>query len=113
MKKITRIIALVFILSLMLSFAACGEDDSQKDTLVGTWVQKDDKYGDLTITIDADNNYTFKQGGTSGSGKIELDEENKTAKVFLIKDYEVFNYTLDGDKLELKSDKRTLELTRE
>lgn len=115
MKNLAKILALTLAAVLMISvFAACGSDESDEksSSLEGTWVMPDEKYGDLTITIDGKGGYTFEQSKAKGSGKYELDEENCTVKVNLPANVEIFTYKLDGDSLVLTNNRHTYNFTR-
>ena len=114
MKKLSMKLALLLCLVMVTTLlTACGgedsgskEDDSKKDAVTGTWKQTDEMDGDWTFTF-SNGSKAKLVGDTTGfesEGTYVLDEANKKLKVNLEgwsaeKEYD---YTLDGDVLDLK-----------
>ncbi len=110
MKKITKRLALVLCVVMLASvICACGkskEDGGSKDILAGSWKQTDEMDGNWIWTFDGKGKCTL-DGETTGfksDGKYTLDESAGTITVNLDgwSDQKVFNYTLDGNTLDIK-----------
>ncbi len=118
MKHLSKILALVLAIAMIATFmAACGDkkdggsgggsDSGSSDIFKGTWKQTDEVNGDWTWTFDGAGKCTLvgDTTGFSGEGTYKLDEAAKTAtvKIDAWDDEKVYEYTLDGDKLDLSS----------
>ena len=73
-RMLSRIIAVVLILSLIFVLTACS---SKKDKLIGTWVDSD-KTEELTFNKDGTFTYTV-YGNANGTGTYEVEDDTLTA----------------------------------
>ncbi len=102
MKLRKKLALLLCGLLIMGALAACV---GKKAAIDGTWKQTDEVNGNWVWTFD--NGKAKLVGETTGftsEGKYELDENNKKLKVTL-KDWsetKEYDYTLNGDTLDLK-----------
>ena len=126
MKKVLALfLALVMTAAL---FAACGEkkEDSKtedggsaaaSDIFAGTWKQTDEVNGDWTWTFDGAGKCTLHGDttGFDGEGTYSIDESAKTAtvKIDAWDNEKVYDYTLEGDHLDLVSDYSTYHLDKQ
>lgn len=127
MKNISKALALILAVAMLATLmAACGEkkDDAKSDggaasadILSGTWKQTDEVNGDWTWTFDGAGKCKLvgDTTGFSGDGTYQLDEGKKqvTVKIDGWDDEKVYDYTLDGDKLDLKSTYSSYHLTKQ
>lgn len=122
-----KVLALILALAMMATLmAACGDkkDDSKSDggsaassdILTGTWKQTDEVNGDWTWTFDGAGKCTLHGDttGFDGEGTYSLDESAKTVtvKIDAWDNEKVYDYTLDGDKLDLDSAYSTYHLVK-
>lgn len=117
MKNISKVLALILAVAMMATLmVACGDkkDDAKTesgaaaaDILSGSWKQTDEVNGDWTWTFDGAGKCKLvgDTTGFSGDGTYKLDESAKTVTVNMEAwdDEKVYNYTLEGDTLDLKS----------
>ena len=104
MKKITKKLALLLCVCMLAGvLCACG---GKTDAITGTWKQTDEIDGDWTWTF-SDGSKAKLHGDTTGfdgEGTYTLDETNKKLKVKIEgwTDEKEYDYTLNGDTLDLK-----------
>ena len=117
MKNISKVLALILAVAMMATLmVACGDkkDDAKPessaaaaDILSGSWKQTDEVNGDWTWTFDGAGKCKLvgDTTGFSGDGTYKLDESAKTVTVNMEAwdDEKVYEYTLEGDTLDLKS----------
>ena len=115
MKKILKltIAAMLAVFSIMM-LAGCGSDSSSSessessktaDILSGTWKQTDEMNGDWTWTFDGGScKLVGNTTGFESEGTYKLDESAGKVTVTLEgwTDTKEYNYTLNGDKLDLE-----------
>lgn len=116
MKRLSKALALILAVAMLATvMVACGDkkDDSKPgggatsaDILEGTWKQTDEVNGDWTWTFDGAGKCKLV-GITTGfesDGTYKLDESAKTLTVNMDgwENEKVYNYTLDGDKLDFE-----------
>lgn len=116
MKCLSKALALILAVAMLATvMVACGDkkDDSKSgggatsaDILEGTWKQTDEVNGDWTWTFDGAGKCKLV-GITTGfesDGTYKLDESAKTLTVNMDgwENEKVYNYTLDGDKLDFE-----------
>ncbi len=112
MKKILKltIAAMLAVFSIMM-LAGCGSDSSSSessktaDILSGTWKQTDEMNGDWTWTFDGGScKLVGDTTGFESEGTYKLDESAGKVTVTLEgwTDTKEYNYTLNGDKLDLE-----------
>lgn len=119
MKTISKVLAVVLMITMVACvMAACGGNSGgSSDMLSGTWKQTDEVNGDWTWTFDGAGKCTLV-GITTGietNGTYTLDETAKTVTVNmeLWDDEKVYDYALDGDKLDLTSTYSTYHLVKQ
>ncbi len=117
MKHLSKALALILAIAMVATFmVACGgkKDDAKSDGgstapadfLEGSWKQTDAVNGDWTWTFDGAGKCKLV-GDTTGfesEGTYKLDESAKTLTVEMEKwdAGKVYNYTLNGDKLDFE-----------
>lgn len=130
MKHLSKVLALILAVAMIATFmVACGDKKDEggsaqtpdnggaSDILSGTWKQTDEVNGDWTWTFDGAGKCTLvgDTTGFSGEGTYQLDEGAKTVtvKIDAWDDEKVYDYTLDGDKLDLDSTYSTYHLVKQ
>lgn len=114
MKHLSKALALIIAITMLatLMVACGGSNDSGSsggsgDIFSGTWKQTDEVNGDWTWTFDGAGKCKLvgDTTGFSGEGTYSIDETAKTAtvKIEAWDEEKVYDYTLDGDKLDLES----------
>lgn len=118
MRKFSKVLALLLTVAILATFmVACGGNSDggsgndsaggAGDIFKGTWKQTDEVNGDWTWTFDGAGKCTLvgDTTGFSGEGTYSIDEAAKTAtvKIEAWDEEKVYDYTLDGDKLDLES----------
>jgi hypothetical protein len=110
-----RVLAAVALAALLvvLAVAACGSSSSGPDAMVGTWVNPKDSTQVLTISS-TDGKYQVAVG--TGHAELKFDAEERGSSL-VIKDptgesKEEISFTMNGDKLDMKSGTETLSLEK-
>lgn len=107
MKRIAMIVAVVLVIAVVASLVACGE----KSPVIGTWNSNDAEGASIV----------FKEDGTGSMGSSDFaltfsyTEKDKKLELTRVGEKEkiVFEYTINGDQLSLKSeDGSTLTYTK-
>lgn len=107
MKKWMKVMALLTAAVIAASaLAACGGSGS-KDIFAGTWKQTDEVDGNWTFTFDGSGKCTLNNEflNATQDGTYTIDEKagTVTVKMELWDSEIIYNYTLSGDTLDLKS----------
>ena len=104
MKKFTK--KLVVVLCLMMLATAMVGCGGKTDAVTGSWKQTDEVDGNWTFTFSDGSKVKFvgETAGFESEGTYKLDETNKKLTVTLEKwdAPKEFDYTLDGNTLDLK-----------
>ncbi len=104
MKKFTK--KLVVVLCLMMLATAMVGCGGKTDAVTGSWKQTDEVDGNWTFTFSDGSKVKFvgETTGFESEGTYKLDETNKKLTVTLEKwdAPKEFDYTLDGNTLDLK-----------
>lgn len=98
MKKLSKTLALLLALTMVLSLAACG---GSKDALSGTWSADLGDDGVITWTFDGKGKCTMENAYMKQDGTYTIDGDQLTVTLESWSDPSTYTFSVDGSSLTM------------